>query len=1062
MASTGSTGSERFGELLRRHRQAAGLTQPELAERAGLSVRGINDLERGVRQTPRKDTVTLLAAALGLAEAERMAFAAAVRRSGATASAVSTARPPARERGAWTAPAVALPSGTVTFWFTDMAGSTHLLQHLGSVHYAQVLASVRHLLHAACTQHNGHAVDATGDSSFFAFAQAPDALAAAAQAQRALAAHAWPDGATVRIRMGLHTGTAQVVGDHYIGLDVHRAARIAAAGHGGQVLLSWATCALVEAEVPEGTAVRDLGEHRLKDLRRAERLCQLVLSDLPSDFPPLNSLDAHLHNLPVQLTSFVGRERELAKLEPLVLSSHLLTLTGPGGIGKTRLAMRLAADVLETFPGGVWLVELAPLADPALLSHTVAATLGVQDQPGRPILDVLRDYLRAKSLLFILDNCEHLIDACAHLVEALLRTAPSLRILATSREALGIAGETAYRVPSLPLPTRGQPRNLDALARNDCARLFVERAAATSPAFGLTTKNAPAIAEIGRRLDGIPLAIELAAARTKVLPPEQIAVGLDDRFRLLTGGRRTALPRHQTLLALIDWSHDLLSEAERVLLRRLSVFAGGWSLNAAQVVCTDRLGAEVLETLARLVDKSLVDVEEPSTATEGRYHLLETIRQYARAKLLASGEAERVRDRHVGYFIHFAEEAEPHLRRAEQLAWLDRVEREHDNLRTALGWALESGKSDQALELAGALSYFWLTRGNFGEGYKWLHEALVLSEREQSKNLAAGSYTPTPSEKAHRAKALDGAAWAQFGTLGVKEAQAAVEEGLRLWRELGDTWWTAVELEHEALILALEGDFQTALVRLEEGVALARQLEDPWPLATCLIRFGDALKPRGEAAAARPFLEEGVALARRIGDKLLLSEGLRELGSLYFAVGDLSAAASLTAEALANGRAIGSMSHEFLGLFQLVIIACLQSDPAKAQEHSVELWALGKETGAPFAAAFALFSFGLAACFGGEPGKGARLLAAAEKVLYQVGIDVLSAEADPITKVYQQALEKARARLGAAAFDLAWVEGQHLTPEQALALATEGESTAEASAEEENVAVIATEHGEMS
>jgi predicted ATPase/class 3 adenylate cyclase len=1065
MASTGSTGSTRFGELLRRHRHAAGLTQPELAERAGLSVRGINDLERGVRQTPRKDTVTLLAQALGLSEEERTAFAAAARRgAGAAASAVSTASPPARDVGQLTAPAVALPSGTVTFLFTDIEGSTHLLQRLGAARYGQALASVRRLLHAACTQHKGRAVDATGDSSFFAFAQAPDALAAAAQAQRALAAHAWQDEATVRIRMGLHTGTAQVVGDHYIGLDVHRAARIAVAGHGGQVLLSWATCVLVESEISEGTALRDLGEHRLKDLRRAERLFQVILPDLHSEFPPPNSLDAHLHNLPVQLTSFVGRERELAKLEPLVLSSHLLTLSGPGGIGKTRLALRLAADVLETFPGGVWLVELAPLGDPALLSHTVAAALGVQDQPGRPILDVLRDYLRAKSLLLILDNCEHLIDACAHLVETLLRAAPSLRILASSREALGIAGETVYRVPSLPLPLpdRGQPRNLDALARNDCARLFVERAAATHPAFGLTTTNAPAIAEIGRRLDGIPLAIELAAACIKVLPPEQIVVGLDDRFRLLTGGRRTALPRHQTLLALIEWSHDLLSEPERVLLRRLSVFAGGWSLDAAQVVCGDGLDAEVLETLAHLVDKSLVDVEEPSTAIEGRYRLLETIRQYARAKLLASGEADWVRDRHVGYFIHFAEEAEPHLRRAEQLAWLDSVEREHDNLRTALGWALESGKSDRALELAGALSYFWLTRGNFGEGYKWLHEALVLSEREQSKNLAAGNHMPTPSEKAHRAKALDGVAWAQFGTLGVKEAQAAVEEGLRLWRELGDTWWTAVELEHEALILALEGDFQTALVRLEEGVALARQLEDPWPLATCLIRIGDALKPRGEAVAARPFLEEGVALARTIGDKLLLSEGLRELGSLYFAVGDLTAAASLTAEALANGRAIGSMSHEFLGLYQLVIIACLQSDPAKAHGHSVELWALGKETGAPFAAAFVLFSFGLAACFGGEPGKGVRLLAVAEKVLRQVGIDVLSAEADPTTKVYQQAMEKARARLGTAAFDLAWVEGQHLTPEQALALATEGESTADATAEEESAAVIATEHGEMS
>jgi predicted ATPase/class 3 adenylate cyclase len=1026
-----------FGEVLRHHRQAAGLTQAELAERAGLSWRGINDLERGVRRRPRRDTVALLATALGLSEAERISFEAA-------------ARGNAERQTAAPGESSALPSGTVTFLFTDLEGSTHLLQRLGAARYAEVLETARRLLRAACAQHKGHEVDITGDSSFFAFAQAPEAVAATAQTQRALAAHAWPDETTVRVRMGLHTGTAQVMGDHYIGLDVHRAARIAAAGHGGQVLLSWATCALVESEVPEGIALRDLGEHRLKDLRRAERLYQVVLSDLPSDFPPLNSLDAHPHNLPIQLTSFVGRERELAELKSLLVSSRLLTLTGPGGTGKTRLALRLAAEELESFAAGVWLVELAPLADPALVPHTVAATLGVQDQPGRSILDVLRDFLRAKALLLLLDNCEHLIEACAQLAETLLRAAPGLRILASSREALGIAGETAYRVPSLPVPDPAQPEqplDLESLARNDCVRLFVERATAALPPFRLTATNAPAIAEIGRRLDGIPLAIELAAARARVVPPEQIAARLDDRFRLLAGGSRTALPRHQTLLALIEWSHELLTVPERVLLRRLSVFAGGWSLDAAQAVCGDGLGAEVLETLAHLVDKSLVDVAEPVDTAEGRYHLLETIRQYARAKLVEAGEAERIRDRHLAYFIHFAEEAEPHLRRAEQLAWMERLEREHGNLRTAPAWALESGKSDQAVELAGALAYFWVLGGKITEGFKWLDEALALSEREQSKKLAAGSYTPTSVEKAHRAKALQGAGWVRLATLGVKAAHTAVEEGLCLWRELGDKWWTAVGLENEALILTLAGDCQTALARLEEGVALARQIEDPWPLATCLIRFGDALKPRGEAAAARPYLEEGVALARGLGDKILLSEGLRELGSLYYAEGNLAEAASLTVEALANARAIGSMFHEFLGLFQLVIIACLQSDSAKAKGHSVELWALVKEMGAPLAAGFALLSFGLAACFGGEPGKGARLLAVAGMMFRQQGWDVMSAEGEPVMKVHQQALETARALLGAAAFETAWDEGQHLTPEQALALATEDGSLDEAIAE---------------
>ncbi|HEV2460102.1 MAG TPA: hypothetical protein VGS80_17225, partial [Ktedonobacterales bacterium] len=524
------------------------------------------------------------------------------------------------------------------------------------------------LLLAAIAAHSGRAVDTAGDGCFVVFARAPDAVAAAAQAQRDLATFPWPAGTMLRARMGLHTGTAQVVGERYVGLDVHRAARIAAAGHGGQVLLSAATRELVEDTLPDGASLRDLGARGLKDLQRPEHLFQLVLPDLLADFPPLNALDGNAHNLPFELTSFVGRERELAELQALLLARRLLTLTGPGGTGKTRLALHLAADVVEAFTDGVWLVELAPLADPRLVPHTVAAVLGVREQPGRAMLDVLVDALRPKTLLLLLDNCEHLIATCAQLADTLLRAAPSLHILVSSREVLGIAGETVYRVPSLPLPAPVQPRQphaLDALAQNDCVRLFAERAAAASPGFRLTAKNAPAIAQIGRRLDGIPLALELAAARTRVLPPEQIVARLDDRFRLLTGGSRTALPRHQTLLALIEWSYELLTEAERVLLRRLSVFAGGWSLEAAQAVGGDGLGEageEVLETLAHLADKSLVDVEEAMEAAEGRYRLLETIRQYAHDKLLASGEAERVRHRHLEYFVRFAEQAEPHLR----------------------------------------------------------------------------------------------------------------------------------------------------------------------------------------------------------------------------------------------------------------------------------------------------------------------------------------------------------------------------------------------------------------
>jgi predicted ATPase/class 3 adenylate cyclase len=1131
MAGKTATDSTRFGDVLRRHRLAARLTQEELAERAGLSRRGIADLERGERQHPRKDTVALLAEALGLAGAERATFDAAARgmrllphlptaaegqtdlpapsvpeppapsafgarlrqlrlaagltqgqlaaRAGlseravndlerapertprletvtlladalslapeARAELLATARP-ATAPNAGLAPATVLPTGTVTFLFTDIEGSTRLLQGLGREHYAALRAEHYQLLQAALATHGGSEVDSQSESSFMVFSTAGQAVAGAIAMQRALAAHPWPAGASVRVRMGLHSGTAQLADGHYIGLDVHRAARIAAAGHGGQVLLSQTTRDLVETDLPADVTLRDLGMHLLKDLQRPEQLSQLVLPDLPADFPPLSTLARQRHNLPIQLTSFIGRERELAELTPLLLAHRLLTLTGPGGAGKTRLSLSLAADVLEQFADGVWHVELAPLADPTMVPQTVAAVLGVREQPGSPLLDVLCGYLRPKTLLLVLDNCEHLIATCAEVAETLLRAAPDLRILTSSREPLGIAGETAYRVPSLPLPDPvqpGQPRDLDlaALARNDCVRLFVERAAATSPALHLTARNAPAIVQIGRQLDGIPLALELAAARTRVLPPEQIVARLDDRFRLLTGGSRTALPRHQTLLALIEWSHDLLSEAERVLLRRLAVFAGGWSLEAAQAVCGDGLGEDVLETLEHLADKSLIDVEPFGEAAEGRYRLLETIRQYARDKLLAASEAERVQDRHLEYCAQLAEAAEPHLRDAEQLAWMQRLEREHDNLRAALAWALEGGKRHSMLRLAGALAYFWDLRGYWSEGCKWLDDALDLDTRQQGGGAAAQSANeptlPTHGDVALRARVLYGAArlhvWALMDFHG---SLARIEESLRLWRELGDKWWMAVALEHVGFLL-FGPDHDTATARLEEGVALAREVEDHWPLALCMIRLAQAVSTT-DPPAARRMCEEGVAVARRVGDRSVLSLGLEELSPLYWWEENLTAAESVAAEALLEGRAVGSVAEVLVAYVWLVCVACYQGDLAKAREHCAQYLDYCRETGATQWLIYGFVAFGLVACFSGETERGVRLYAASYILFRVTGFDKDNPSAGaPSGMILGQALEKARAQLGEAAFAAAWAEGEALTLEQALALALE-------------------------
>jgi predicted ATPase len=729
--------------------------------------------------------------------------------------------------------------------------------------------------------------------------------------------------------MALHTGPATPRADDYEGyLTLSHTKRLMSTAYGGQILLSQATEALLRDSLPPGVTLRDLGGHRLKDFERAEQIFQVVAADVPAEFPPLKSLSALPTNLPTQLTSFIGREHELSEIKQLLTTTHLLTVTGPGGTGKTRLSLQLAADVLEAFSDGVWLVELAPLADPTLVTQTIASTLGVREQPGRTILDALLNYVRTKTMLLILDNCEHLIETCAHLADSLLRAAPRLKLLASSREALGIAGETAYRVPSLPLPDV-QVVSLDALSQNDCVRLFVDRALA---------------------------------------------------------------------------------------------------------VCGEGLGDEVLDLLTHLVDKSLVVVEEQAEA--GRYRLLETIRQYARDKVFESGEAEAVRDRHLEFFLRFAEEAEPKLRGAEQLAWLERVETEHDNLRTALAWSLESGKSDRALQLAGALVYFWELRGYWSEGQKWLDDALALAEREQGGRVTVGA-TPSSAraDAARRAKALYAAGRFRFMTLfDPAVSRRMVEESLRLWRELGDRWWMAVALEHIGFMLTMEGDYQSSRARLEEGVALAREVEDRWPLAICLVRLPDALM-QTDVAASHRIREEGVAVARSVGDKSLLSQGLTGLAITYLMKGNLTAAASVNEEALAEARAIGSVTQVFFSFLTLTIITCLQGDPAKAKGYCFEVLALAREKGVALANPLVLFPFALVASFGGQPQRGVRLLAAVEVLFGQLGAY------GPLLIVQKRVLERVRSQLDPAAFEAALQEGRALTPEQALALATENEDS---------------------
>ncbi|HSH81837.1 MAG TPA: adenylate/guanylate cyclase domain-containing protein, partial [Herpetosiphonaceae bacterium] len=621
-----------------------------------------------------------------------------------------------------------LPTGTVTFLFTDIEGSTTRWEHQ---HEAMQMALTRHdaILRAAIEAHGGHVFKTVGDAFYAVFTSAPDALEAALAAQRAVAGETWDEVEGLRVRVALHTGTVQQRDGDYFGPPLNRVARLLSTGHGGQALLSHVTHELVRDHLPAGTALRDLGEHRLKDLIRPEHVFQLVAPDLPSDFPPLRTLENRPNNLPLQLTPFIGRERELAAVceRLLDVTTRLVTLTGPGGTGKTRLALQVAADLLDHFANGVWFVDLAPIADPSLLVSTIATALGVRETGGQSLLDSLKAYLREKQLLLVLDNFEQ-ITAVADQVAALLAAAPALKVLVTSRVPLHVRGEHEYAVPPLPLPDRAAGTSPDRLSQYEAVRLFIDRARDVQAAFAVTNTNAPAVAEICHRLDGLPLAIELAAARVKLLSPEAILQRLDRPLKLLSGGARDLHTRQQTLRATIDWSYNLLAPKEQTLFRRLGVFTGGFDLAAVDAVCgTGDEAGDVFDTVAALVDNSVVRPVETLDG-EPRFTVLETIREYALERLEAAGETGGLRRHHVEYFLLLAERGDLELRGPNELAWLNRLETEHDNLRAALQWTLDQREAELGLRLVGALTLFWRYRGHWSEGHAWLERLLAVGD----------------------------------------------------------------------------------------------------------------------------------------------------------------------------------------------------------------------------------------------------------------------------------------------------------------------------------------------
>jgi predicted ATPase/class 3 adenylate cyclase/DNA-binding CsgD family transcriptional regulator len=835
-------------------------------------------------------------------------------------------------------PVTAGPVGTMTFLFSDVQASTQLWErHPGPMREA--LARHDRLLRDAIEGNGGQVVKTTGDGVLAVFAAAHDSLRAAVAAQLALSAEAWAGLGRLRVRIGVHTGEAEVRDGDYFGAAVNRAARLMAVAHGGQVVVSHATEGVVRDALASELDLLDLGEQRLEGLTRPERVFQVCHPDLERDFPPLRSITAPRTNLPVQLTSFVGREAEVVEVRRLLADSRLVVLTGSGGCGKTRLAVEVARRVADGYPDGVWFVDLAAVSDPASVPDVARAALGLSVDPGRPVLESLVDQLSGWQTLLVVDNCEHVIGACAAFADRLLRACPNVTILATSRERLAVEGESAWRVPSLSVPDTVEPTP-QSIAGSEAGRLFAERAAKSRPNFAITEDNCGAIAEICQHLDGIPLAIELAAARTRVLVPEQIAEGLADRLDLLGHGVRSGSLRHQTLAASIEWSHELLDERERILFRRLSVFAGGFTLDAAEQVGAaapiERYA--VLEVLTGLVDKSLVLMEDhPGGA---RFRMLETIRHYAADQLSTSDEEAEIRKRHLAVFLELAEEAEPALRGPDQTRWVGRLETEHANLRIALDWSAQD-QPELNLRLGSALAFFWSTSGPLSERHQWVRDALVSSSDIRPEL---------------RGKALLGVARLALGAGDLERAVTAAQESLVLARKRGAAEAIGQALEVLGMIV-LVTDPSTALQYLEESIEIARTVDDTWTICDALNWMGLAHFLRGDFARLEPVSRECIDYARKAGLKQQIGRGLLNLSSALLLQGDLRQAQSVLE---ASTEELRDSNTPFLGatLSQLAESYSLQGEYADAGGALDEALEIGHRIGSPFVIITSRFSLG--------------------------------------------------------------------------------------------------------
>jgi predicted ATPase/class 3 adenylate cyclase/uncharacterized protein HemY len=836
------------------------------------------------------------------------------------------------------------PTGLVTFLFTDIEGSTRLSQEFQET---LPLALEKHhsIMQDAIESNEGYVFEIVGDAFCCAFQNAEDAVKAAAVAQMNLSIEKWED-AVIKVRMGIHSDNSEWINDSYVGyISLARTARVMSAAYGEQILISNSTYELCrdkfDAVSEMNITFRDLGEKRLKDIIQPVRLFQIICPGLSDDFPPLKTLDARPNNLPVQLTSFIGRVNELKHLKELIKETRLLTLTGSGGLGKTRLAMQVAADEIDDFANGVWLIELASLTSPSLLPQSIAKVFGLKEEPKKNPEDTLCNYLKDKDMLIILDNCEHLIESCAILAERLLSHTAKLKILATSREALRCEGEILHRVSKLEVPDPDKDISPEEIIRYEAVRLFIERALLVSSKFRISDNDAGVIARICHRLDGIPLAIELAAARVKILSVEQINQRLSDRFKLLIGGNRTSLPRQQTLRHLIDWSYELLSEKEKILWRRLSVFSDGWTLEAAEEVCSDDKisSEEVLDLLHQLSEKSIIIFELKKL----RYRMSETLKQYGVEKFNSSGEREDILNSHLQYFMNLAKKSHSKRRDIDAQFWMDKLESDHGNLKSAIEWSLNGGDKEKGALLTGALENFWDIRGYYSTGVQLSGYFLDSPDGLSKKALADVIYC---------------SASLRLFLSDFEEAGKLFEDCLELNRNSGDTGGTVRSLMGLGNISMYIGNYQEAKKYYSESLTVSRNADVKSSIANTLNNLGNAEYIQGNLIEAQKLYEESLSVKREAGIKQGIDIALFNLGNIATDRGNLVQAQKFFEESLEKSRELGNRRLIAASLNAIGGIASEKGDFQIASKLIEDSVVINREIGEKRSIARSLISLG--------------------------------------------------------------------------------------------------------